>query len=116
MPWIKANMDILLGSSQNSDGPGTFDPLPNPPSIGNPNVLYVDFAPGSACSRVTGVFDVLPKFVRNLSGEPGHICSDGNPQTPDPIIRCTSRTDPSSCEKNGFCELNGRFDLCKNIF
>ena len=100
MPWITANMNALLGSPQNSAIP-----------------TYVDSPPPNACYQAKGVFDVVPNVIRDVnSGEPGLICSDGNPQTADPIIRCTISIDPNSCRNTGLCLLNGAPISCVRTF
>jgi secreted trypsin-like serine protease len=100
MPWITANMNALLGSPQSSS-----------------TTSYVDSPPPNACSQATGVFDVAPNVIRDVdTGEPGLICSDGNPQTADPIIRCTSSIDPNSCKNTGLCLLNGAPISCVRTF
>lgn len=99
MPWITANMSVLLGSSQNS------------------SPIFVDKPPPNACSQVAGIFDVAPNVIRDVNtNAPGLICSDGNPQTPDPIIRCASSMNASSCENTGRCIFNGNAISCTPTF
>ena len=117
LPWITANMNVLLRSSQNSDFLKPNDPQTPGQSIENPNAIYVDNAPSNACSKVAGIFDALPAVVRRDTGEPGLVCSDGNPQSPDVIIKCTSSVDPNSCSKTGFCYVDGKLtNSCGSIF
>jgi hypothetical protein len=108
MPWITSNMNALLASSQNSFGSDPSVILPNSQLPANSVATYVDNPPPYACSKITGIFDVLPTVVRRTdNSEPGFVCRDSNPQTPDPVIRCRSSTDFNSCQNTGFCYLNG---------